>query len=291
MMNQRPSHVWIGIAISIFTSLTTLTPVDVQAGVIYRETFGVPPPPTSTVDYSPKALDWQRFDNNGAEITTTGTASGVNFSVQGRLNDVSNVNAGPNADGTFDPYTNGLLYFADAVSPSLGFTTEFSFNPANYVPGSIAFSWYEGNNTAPHLFRVLVRNSAGWFASAATFSTAAITLANFGTQAELKTLTYNPAPSNWLMVNFNGDYTLGATPGSGFATNSTLGAVSLGAAPIAPLSGPITAFGVFGERGGTGTGNRRIDTFQIDALPVPEPSSIGFLAMAGIAFLNASRRR
>jgi hypothetical protein len=270
----------------------TLTPVDVQAGVIYRETFGVPPPPTSTVDYSPKALDWQRFDNNGAEITTTGSASGVNFSVQGRLSDVSNVNAGPNADGTFDPYTNGLLYFADAVSPSLGFTTEFTFNPANYVPGSIAFSWYEGNTTTPHLFRVLVRNSAGWFASAETFSTAAIALANFGTQAELKTLTYNPAPSNWLTVNFNGDFTLGATPGTGVATNSTLGAVSLGAAPTAPLSGTITAFGVFGERGvANGTGNRRIDTFQIDAISIPEPSSLGLLALAGFALLNASRRR
>ena len=289
IMNLRPSHVWIGTAISMFTSLTTLTPVDVQADVIYRETFGVAP--GTTADLSPKAFDWQRFDNNGIEITTTGTASGVNYSVQGRLNNVSNVNAGPNADGTFDPYTNGLLYFADAVSPSLGFTPEFSFDPANYLPGSIAFSWYEGNNTAPHLFRVAVRNPSGWFVSANTFSTPAISLANFGTQAELKTLTYNPAPSNWLSVNFNGDYTLGGTPGSGFATNSTLGALSLGAAPTAPLLGPISAFGVFGERGGTGTGNRRIDTFQIDATPVPEPSSLGFLAAAGIAFLNASRRR
>ena len=167
MINRRPSHVWIGTAISIFTSLTTLTPVDVQADVIYRETFGVPP--TATADFSPKVFDWQRFDNNGIEITTTGTASGVNFSAQGRLTNVSNVNGGPNADGTFDPYANGLLYFADVVSPSLGFTPEFTFNPANYLPGSIAFSWYEGNNTTPHLFRVVVRNSSGWFASADTF--------------------------------------------------------------------------------------------------------------------------
>src|ERR1051325_6766529 len=119
-----------------------------RAEVIYRETFGVPP--TSTADYFATNFDWQRYDNNGAQILTTGSSAGVNYSAQGRLTDVANVNAGPNSDGTFGAYTNGILYLAATPSPNVALTTEFSVNPADYAAGSIVFSWYEGNNTAPH---------------------------------------------------------------------------------------------------------------------------------------------
>lgn len=133
-----------------------LAPMRTQADIIYRETFGIAP--GATVDSLATVFDWQRFDNNGAEITTTGSSSGVNYTVNGRPIDVSNVNAGPNNDGTFGPYANGIPYLGATPSPSLAFTPEFTVNPANYVPGSIVFSWYEGNNTAPHTFPLLVRN-------------------------------------------------------------------------------------------------------------------------------------
>ena len=261
--------------------------IHVRADIIYRETYGIPP--GATADLFATAFDWQRFDQNGVEVTTGGTAAGVNFSAQGRLSDVANVNAGPNSDGTFDAYVNGILYFAAGTTPSIGFTPEFSLNPANYIPGSIIFSWYEGNNTAPHNFRLAIRNPLGWFASVDTFTTPAIALTSFGTQAELKSLTYDPTASRWLTVNFDGNYVPGASPGTGTTTNSTLGALSLGGAPAANLVGPITAFGVFGESNG-GTGNRRIDTFQIDAIPIPEPSAAVLLASAFIALARRSRR-
>lgn len=236
--------------------------VPVRADVIYRETFGMAP--SATGDAFATVFDWQRFDNNGLAITTTGTSSGVNFNMPGRPVDVANVNAGPNNDGTFGAYSSGILYFGATPSPSLGFTPEFSINPSNYAAGSIVFSFYEGNNTAQHTFRLLVRVGGLWYASTTVFTTPAVALGNFGSQAVLKSIVYDPAPANWQQVNFNGDFILGGTPGTGTTVNSTAGALSLGAAPGAPLNGIITAFGVYGDNGGTGTGNRRIDTFQVD---------------------------
>jgi hypothetical protein len=272
----------------LFTAALSAGAFSLEADVIYRETFGIPP--GATADSFATVFDWQRFDNNGVEITTGGTSAGVNFSAVGRRSDVANVNAGPNADGTFDAYVNGILYFGAGMTPSLGFTPEFSFNPSNYVPGSIVFSWYEGNNTAPHSFRFLLRIDGQWFASAGNpFTTQAIPLTSFGTQAELKSLTYDPTASNWLTVNFNGDFTLGPTAGTGTTTNSTLGALALGGPPPGNLSGMITAFGFYGESNG-GTGNRRVDTVQIDALSVPEPGMWGYLAVTA-AVLGGFKRR
>src|SRR6185369_1438718 len=99
-------------------------------------------PGSTTTDLYATNYDWQRYDNNGIAIATTGSSAGVNYTVNGRPIDVANVNAGPNNDGTFGSYANGILYFGATPSPSLGFTTEYQLNPANYVPGTIIFSWY-----------------------------------------------------------------------------------------------------------------------------------------------------
>src|SRR5262245_53024514 len=141
------------LAGKLFTSLAaagalmSAFPGSARADVIYRETFGLPT--NSLADLFPTNFDWQRYDNNGVAIATGGTSAGVNFSALGRPVDVANVNAGPNSDGTFGAYTNGILYFGATPTPSLGFTTEYSINPSNYAAGSILFSFYEGNNTAP----------------------------------------------------------------------------------------------------------------------------------------------
>jgi hypothetical protein len=282
---SRRARVFLAIA---FTSLVGFSTAR-SADLLYRETFGIAP--GATADLFPRTFDWQRFDNNGAEITTSGTSAGVNFSANGRPVDVANtVTAGPHNDGTYNPYANGILYFGPTPSPSLGFTTEYSLDPNNYAPGSLMFNWYEGNNTAPHSMRLAIRISSLWYVSATTFTTPAISLANFGAQAELKTLTFDPSAANWMTLNFNGDYLVGATPGTGTTINSSAGALAFGGAPASDLSGPITAFGVYGESGG-GTGNRRIDTFEILATPVPEPTSLALLALGGLTALLLRRRR
>jgi hypothetical protein len=278
---------WLALALTIV--IGNMACLTAQAAVIYRETFGIAP--GATVDSFATVFDWQRFDNNGAEITTAGTSSGVNYTVAGRPVDVANVNAGPNNDGTFDPYVNGILYLAATPSPNIAMTTEYSFNPADYAPGSVVFSWYEGNNTAPHTFRMLVRVGGRWYASATVFTTPAVSLANFGTQSQLKTLTYNPGRTNWQVVNFDGDYVVGATPGSGTTTDSTLGPLSLAENPASDLSGAITGFGVYGTDGGSATGNRRIDSFTIEATPAATGGSgwrlIGITGQQGDDTRNA----
>ena len=248
-----------------------------RADVLYCETFGIPPTGVSADLYATN-FNWQRFDANGAEITTGGSSAGVNFSAVGRLVNVTNVNAGPDSDGTFNAYTNGILYFGATPSPSLGLTTEYSFDPNNYVAGSIVFSWYEGNALTAQSFRVIVRIGGKWYASTTSYTSAAVALTSFGTSSELKTFTYNPAAANWQMLNFNGDYIVGPTPGTGTTVNSSAGAMTLGAAPAADLSGTITGFGIYGDNGGTGTGNRRIDTFTISGTPngTPPPTVVAF---------------
>src|SRR4051812_14397232 len=83
---------------------TLLSCLAVKADVIYRETFGIPP--GAPGDAYATNFDWQRFDSNG----TVSNGVAVNFSAVGRLADVANVNAGPNSDGTFGAYTNGIFY-------------------------------------------------------------------------------------------------------------------------------------------------------------------------------------
>lgn len=245
-----------------------------KADVIYRETFGVQP--GATADVVTTAFDWQRFTATGI----ANAAVGVNYNNPGRLTDVANVEAGPNADGTSGAYTNGILYMSG--SQNLALTTEYSFDLAGYE--NVSFSWYEGNAHASESMRMVIRIDGLWYASTDTFTTAAMGIAGFGAQAELKTLAFDPDPAKWSLLNFNGNYTVGVTPGTGTPTNSSLGTVTLGAAPAAPLSGVITGFGVYTEFNG-GTGNMRLDTFQIDATAVPEPSGAHLLLVAGASFL------
>jgi hypothetical protein len=86
--------------------------------------------------------------------------------------------------------------------------------------------------------------------------------------AELKEFTYNPAAANWLTLTMNGDYTLGATPGTGTFVASTV-PLAQGAAPTTSLSGAITAFGLWRN---TEINNSRFDTYTIESAgPPPQP--------------------
>jgi hypothetical protein len=189
------------------------------------------------------------------------------------------VNAGPNSDGTFGAYGLGWTFMDGTVR--LEYTPEFTFNPADYNPGSVKFSWYMGNAALNQPFQLAIQQGGTWYASVQTFDVAAaMTADQFQTNAELKTFTYDPDPSKWLLLNFTGSYD-GGNPG----TTTTSSALSLGATPGAALSGTITAFGIY--RNVTGS-NGRFDTFTIEG--IPEPVS---LALAMIPLISATlfRRR
>jgi autotransporter-associated beta strand protein len=177
----------------------------------------------------------------------------------GRPTDVANTNAGPNFDGTFGAYALGWC-FLDGTS-RLVYTPEYNINPINYVPGSIVFTWYQGNAATGQGFQVVVQQGGTWYASTTVFDNTPVANAGaFGTGAELKTYTYDPAAANWVILNFNGSYNF--TNQSSTASS----AISLGSTPGASLSGTITAFGLY--RNATGS-NGRFDSYQIDATPAP----------------------
>src|SRR5262245_38264522 len=112
----------------------------VHADVIYRETFGRPDAPTT--DGDTRVWGWQDFLSTGAPNSNT-NFSGINGSTAGRPNNVANVNAGPNSDGTFVAYGRGIhFYTTGAAGPILTFTPEYSIDPSLYQPGSLTFSWY-----------------------------------------------------------------------------------------------------------------------------------------------------
>src|SRR5262249_4782982 len=140
----------------------------------------------------------------------------------------------------------------------LSYTPEYPINPANYVPGSIVFSWYQGNAALGQAFQVVVQVGGTWYASVQTFdNTAAVAnAAAFGNGAEFRSFTYNPVATNWLILNFTGSYNI--TNQASTASS----AISLGGTPASDLSGTITAFGLY--RNVTGS-NGRFDTFTVDA--------------------------
>jgi PEP-CTERM motif len=155
-------------------------------------------------------------------------------------------------------------------------TTEYSFNPADHA-NNLKFSWWQANGNAAGEgttlggFQVAVKQGGSWYVSSQVFNN----IVNNGAggpgvnaNAELKEFTYNPAAANWLALDFNGDYTLGATPGTGTFVASTVPLVQ-GAAPGSALSGAITAFGLYRN---TTINNSRYDTFVIETLgPPPVP--------------------
>ena len=269
----------------------------VRGAVIYRETFGNE---TATRQH-PNVYGWQTFDADGVPFDTVnnlhavdGTASPGNFGTLG-----GNINAGTNRDGLTVDGLDASRYFWAASARRLAMTPEFSFNPADYEPGSVVLSFYLGNaNATPNTdpARIAIRVDNNWFVSTTSFTSATVVSANFPTLSELKTLTFNPGAANWRIFNFDGTYNGGGTnmPNDPGATKAAAtGAMSLGGNPATNLSGTITAFGVLYLAASedflvNNTGNFRFDTFEINA--VPEPSACVVLAV-GIIGINCRRRR
>jgi regulation of enolase protein 1 (concanavalin A-like superfamily) len=226
-------------------------------------------------------FDWQSFESNGV----VRTAANVNCTATTPGNPVNVANtssAGPNSDGSTGALPTGWHYLQPAQR--LSFTPEFSVNPASF--SSLKFSWFQLNADATRGIRLAIRIGSTWYVSATVQTGPAGTTADWATLSQLKEVTFNPAAANWRLLNFNGNYTLGGTPGTGTGTSSTLGNITVGAQPGANLSGTITAFGLFSD--GVGTGNSRFDSFTVtgdnSGLPSPwQSQDIGAVAVPGSA--------
>ncbi len=271
-----------------------------HADTIYRETFGNASSPV--VRQNPNVFAWQVFNQTGAPLTTVGGNYGVDTTA-GFPADLVNINAGFNSDGSSGALSPGPFFWAASQAGRLSFTPEYSINLADY--SSLTFSWYQGNANTVDPFRLAVHIGGVWYVnttetlntvsgiSGSTFGSAA------GPNAQLMTVNFDPAAANWQVLNFDGTYDGGGTFGGAAAatTSSTVGTMFL-SANSTDLSGTIDAFGymfwasgtALGSASANAGGNVRIDNYQIDAIPVPEPAGIALAEMAGCAIIMLRRR-
>lgn len=259
------------------------TPAAAEIITIYRETFGNSTTQTGSAGNQPhNSYDWALHQGTLGVNTTGSTIA----SSDGKVGNVGNINAG----NPITAYTKGN-FFSSTSERLLFWTPEYSFDPADYVAGSIQFSWYQGNASTEDKVQLAIRIGSQWYASTETFqNNAAVTSggsfslggddggpsgANHG--AELQTLDFSLTAANWTLLDFDGTYTGGVT-----GTNGTV--LALGSALGSDLpSGEINAFGwYFDSPVGAGTIQKRLDTMTITATPIPEPST---LALAGFGLV------
>ena len=154
-------------------------------------------------------------------------------------------------------YARGIYFISQLEgSPKLAWTSEFSFNPANYT--SLSFNWRQGNNDMTAAFQLAIRIGGSWFVNNTLFNNDpdyTDGIGFFNAEAQQKTLVYDKAAANWTTLDFDG--TWDATTNTG--TDSTV-PLALGVPAAADLSGQIDGFGLFS---GIHLGTRRFDTFEI----------------------------
>ena len=229
--------------------------------VLYRETFGRPDPAAGNINTT--LFDWQRFQPTGA----LAGGGGVSSDSTGKPIDLpQTTTAGPVQDGTFNAYAEGWSYMDG--THRLSMTTEYSFNPADAAP--VTFKWWQGANNAAggglNDGRLAIRIGTQWYVTSQIFvNTPSVPAgAAFGNPetdptnpgASPMSFIYDPAPAKWLTLTFDGNY----DPLTDTGTAGTV-PLAVGAAPGAPLSGAITAFGLYRDVSGQ---NFRFDNFTIE---------------------------
>ncbi len=245
-------------------SLASLV-VPSTAAVIYRETFG------ATTDQTVlTAAGW-----NGLVGATAAAAVTSQFSLSsaaGRPADLDNVNAGTSAS-----QSQGFVFNSNNTSNILLYTAEYPVDTSLNQITTITF--YVGNSgngaqLAANGFRVALEVGGNWYASDQLLvnSTGVANAAAFGANAQQVTFNFTSTAAAWRSLTVN--------PGTSLALGPALGADL--------PSGTITAFGVYSDTGSSQT--RRIDTFEINAEAIPEPSAALSTAL-GALLLTRTRRR
>ena len=251
---------------------SVLAPVAIAQTVVYRENFGN----NTNFSFDIVNVSWARLGaaSSGANIadlsagangTVTGNATKTN--VDGAPQNLDNVNAGVSQSAQY-----GFVFNQNATNTLL-FTEEYSFNLAQYDLGEA--SWYSNRNfgsAAPNSQNVALKIDGAWFVTQLSnnFTTTG-SASDFDTTATKTTIDLGAA--TWF----------GLTAGIGAPFSVTGTSVAL------PSTGTVEGFGVYITT--TSSIITRVDTFELTATAIPEPSA--FAALAGLASLGlvGSRRR
>lgn len=144
-------------------------------------------------------------------------------------------------------------------------TTSFSILPTDIT--NITFR--QGNSSAALGTRLIIQQGGNWYATSATFSTAAMDLPTFqSTGGENESFTFSLTAASWQSLTI--------VPGTSLALGSVIGSDLLSSAPITSIGFLTTSQ----------TAVTRIDEVAING--IPEPSS---LLLCGIAAFGLAGRR
>ena len=267
-----------------------------QADVLYRETFGTD---VTGAQGASSGYDWAidigstALDKSASVDTVAAINRSANASRPGSAGEtIGQVNAGPVIGVAPAAYGAGIAFVTQASGNAIFWTPEYAttsftgsgINPSSY--SSLSFNWFQGNGAVDSSFRVALKINGQWYASQQQFfNTVAVANAGaFATGAELKTFNFTSTASSWNLLNFDGTYSMATHTGT---SGSVL---TLGALSGSDLSGNIDAFGLFSDAAGS-AGNRRFDSFEIDVVPIPEPSTIAIFGLVGLCALVVKRRQ
>jgi hypothetical protein len=222
--------------------------------------------------HSASAATLYREDFSSVPPATTVTLASVGW-------DGTEAGGGGNSTGVYDTFSywyDNLAIAAMSSTTELIYTTEFSGSPINMATVGLAISWAtrmehqfnddfssgSGTGTGANL-RAAIQVGGQWYASNTVFNTGNVESTTYSPPAVLPV-----AGATWVA--------LGGIDG---APGVTLGS------PAIPL-GSITGVGVVG----TFVQRQSVNIDYVDISAVPEPTSLGLFACAGLGLLLRRRR-
>jgi len=252
-----------------------------HAQAIYFENFGNVGTPIPNAVGGNTNLEQDGWSGAwGPTATDSAVPSVNNFGISSQVGSPTNLlNIGAAATSQS---VSGLVFVSGAAPSATNFivyTSAFTVNTSLYNIQDISF--YSGNGAGAAPYQIAVQIDGNWYASTQLLSNNSPVSAagNFrnppggGTGGgQQVTFNWTTAASAWDSLTFISSNSL--------ALGSTLGS---------PLPGDnITAFGVY-SGANPGGATRRFDSYEIDAIAVPEPSSV-MLVFVGFGMLLGLRR-